>query len=123
VQPGTERVLDVLSVDPGAFSVPAGVHLTAGSMELRFLDSEWLQNQVKQSSLAHSLIEGHLVITARPAQVQTFQQNVGLKEEALVKPIQLTRLVPESAHQRPESLGITGAPDQPTHPLTWVQYQ
>ena len=102
VQLGTERVLDVSGLDPGAFSVAAHVflrvRLTPGSMELRFLDSDWLQNQVKRSSLGYSLFEGHPVLSARPAQVRTFLQEVGLKEEALDKPIQLTRLVPESSH-------------------------
>ena len=100
VQMGAERVLDALAVDPGTFSVPAHVflrvRLSPGAMELRFLDSEWLQNQVKQSSLAHTVSGNHPVITAPAAQVGTFLQQSGLKEEALDKPLLLTRLVPEA---------------------------
>jgi hypothetical protein len=99
VKMGDQRVLDVWGADPGAFSVPAHVflrvHVAGGAMELRFLDSEWLQQQVKQSSLAYSLFEGHPMITAPPAQVWTFLQQFGLKEEALSEPILLTRLVPQ----------------------------
>jgi hypothetical protein len=101
VKMGEERVLDVSGVDPGAFSVAAHVFLrlriAAGSLELRFLDSEWLQKQVKQSSLAWSLLEDHPVITAPTAQLATFLQQFGLKEEAMDKPIVLTRLVPEGS--------------------------
>jgi hypothetical protein len=100
VKLGEERVLDVSAVDPGAFSVAAHVFLrvriSRGTMELRFLDSDWLQQQVKQSSLAYSVIgEGHPIITAPPAQLLTFLQQFGLKEEAMDKPILLTRLVPQ----------------------------
>ena len=101
VRMGDQRVLDVWGVDPGAFSVAAHVFLrvrvAAGALELRFLDSEWLQKQVKQSSLAWLLFEDHPVITAPPAQLLTFLQQFGLKEEALDKPILLTRLVPEGS--------------------------
>ena len=102
VRMGEERVLDVSGVDPGAFSVAAHVFLrvriSRGTMELRFLDSDWLQQQVKQSSLAYSVIgEGHPIITAPPAQLLTFLQQFGLKEEAMDKPILLTRLVPEGS--------------------------
>jgi hypothetical protein len=101
VKMGEERVLDVSGVDPGAFSVAAHVFLRAriatGSLELRFLDSEWLQKQVKQSSLAWSPFEDHPVITAPTAQLATFLRQFGLKEEAMDKPILLTRLVPEGS--------------------------
>ncbi|MGA3024433.1 MAG: hypothetical protein ABSF98_06670 [Bryobacteraceae bacterium] len=98
VKMGDQRVLDVWGADPGAFSVPAHVFLrvriSGGTMELRFLDSEWLQQRVRQSSLAYSVFgEGHPIITAPPAQVRTFLQEFGLKEEALSEPILLTRLV------------------------------
>jgi hypothetical protein len=103
VKLGEERVLDVSAVDPGAFSVGAHVflrvHIAAGALELRFLDSEWLQKQVKQSGLAWSPFEDHPVITAPSAHLVTFLQQFGLKEEAMDKPILMTRLVPENARQ------------------------
>jgi hypothetical protein len=104
VKVGEERVLDVSAVDPGAFSVAAHVfvrvHLADGALELRFLDSEWLQEQVKVNSLAWSLLEDHPVITAPTAQLVTFLQQFGLKEEAMDKPILLTRLVPAAGISR-----------------------
>ena len=101
VQFGEQSVLDVSGVDPGAFSVAAHAFINVrrgpGTLELRFIDSEWLQNELRQSAVAHTFVDNHITLTAPTAQVRTFLEQSGMKEEALDKPILLTHLVPEAA--------------------------
>jgi hypothetical protein len=92
-----QRILDVTPNDSQTFSIPghAFVYISAAQDELQiqFLDSEWLQEQVKKSSLLpHYEVEGSPVITGTSAQLQNFISEFGTNEQARSEPALLRRL-------------------------------
>jgi hypothetical protein len=94
-----QRILDVTPHGgPGSpFYVPghAFLYLTAlpNGLKIQFLDSKWLQEQVKQSrSLAHTDSDERPVITGTTAEMQDFFAQFGLDEQARSEPITLRKL-------------------------------
>lgn len=97
VQLRDQKVLDLWPADPTPFSIPGHAFLlvrTVGDgLEVRFLDSKWLQAKVRESgALAHTLIEGDPVITGPTPQVEAFLLKFGLSAEAQDEPLRLRRL-------------------------------
>jgi hypothetical protein len=92
-----QRILDVTQHDSQTLSIPghAFVYISGAQDELQiqFLDSEWLRDQVKKSSLLpHYEVEGSPVITGTSAQLQNFISEFGTNEQARNEPAMLRRL-------------------------------
>jgi hypothetical protein len=99
VQLGDHRIFDVTPADPPPFSIPGHAFVALRSvgqgMEIRFIDSSWLRDKVRQSgALAHFTHEGDPAITAPSTEIQAFLLKFGLNEEAFDDPLLLKRLKP-----------------------------
>jgi hypothetical protein len=93
---GGQRILDLTTSSPGAFSIPCHVFLRVrpvkDGLQIQFVDSKWIRDQVKTNSLASFVYEDHPVLTAPAAQVEAFLVKFGLDERALSDPILLRPL-------------------------------
>jgi hypothetical protein len=93
---GSERLLDLSSSDPGAFAIACHVFLrirpVKEGLRVQFVDSKWIREQVKTSSLASFVQDGHPVLTAPPPQIEAFILKFGFDERALDDPIMFRRL-------------------------------
>jgi hypothetical protein len=102
VQLGDQRVLDLSARKEEPFSISghAFVRVTpvAEGLEIRFIGSEWLQDQIVQTkSPAHFLYgdrPAHPVITASSQDLEKFLRTFGLSEAALEEPGILHRVGP-----------------------------
>jgi len=96
VRIGDQKILDLTSSDPGAFAIPCHVFLRVRpvkeGLEVRFVDSKWIRDQVKANSLESFVQDEHPVITASAARVTAFLLRFGLDERALDDPILLRPL-------------------------------
>jgi hypothetical protein len=61
-------------------------------LQIQFLDSTWIREQVKTSALASVVYDGHPVLTAPAGQIEAFLLKFGLDERALSDPILLRPL-------------------------------
>jgi hypothetical protein len=95
-QIGDQRILDLTASNPGAFAIPCHVFLRVrpvkDGLQIQFLDSTWIREQVKTSALASVVYDGHPVLTAPAAQIEAFLLKFGLDERALSDPILLRPL-------------------------------
>jgi hypothetical protein len=92
---GDQRILDLTSSDPGAFTIPCHVFLrirpvTEGlpateGLKVQFVDSQWIRDQVT-GSLASFVLDAHPVLTGPASQVEAFLVKFGLDERALDAP-------------------------------------
>ena len=96
VRAGEQRILDLTASDPRAFSIPCHVFLrirpVKEGLKVQFVDSKWIREQVKTSSLASFEQDTHPVLTARAPQVEAFLVKFGLDERALDDPMILRPL-------------------------------
>jgi hypothetical protein len=96
VKIGDQQILDLNSSDPGAFAIPCHVFLRVRPMKdglkVQFVDSAWIREQVRASSLASFAFEGNPVLSARAAEVEAFLVKFGLDERALDDPMLLRPL-------------------------------
>ena len=95
-QIGGQRILDLTASNPGAFAIPCHVFLRVrpvkDGLQIQFLDSTWIREQVKTSALASVVYDGHPVLTAPAGQIEAFLLKFGLDERALSDPIPLRPL-------------------------------
>jgi hypothetical protein len=95
-QIGDQRILDLTASNPGAFAIPCHVFLRVrpvkDGLQIQFLDSTWIREQVKTSALASVVYDGHPVLTAPAGQIEAFLLKFGLDERALSDPILLRPL-------------------------------
>jgi hypothetical protein len=95
-QIGGQRILDLTASNPGAFAIPCHVFLRVrpvkDGLQIQFLDSTWIREQVKTSALASVVYDGHPVLTAPAGQIEAFLLKFGLDERALSDPILLRPL-------------------------------
>jgi hypothetical protein len=95
-QIGGQRILDLTASNPGAFAIPCHVFLrirpVKDGLQIQFLDSTWIREQVKTSALASVVYDGHPVLTAPAGQIEAFLLKFGLDERALSDPILLRPL-------------------------------
>ena len=93
---GDQRILDLTASSPGAFAIPCHVFLrirpVKDGLKVQFVDSKWIREQAKTSSLADFIYEDHPVLTAPAAQVEAFLLKFGLDERALDDPMVLQPL-------------------------------
>jgi len=93
---GDQRILDLTASDPRAFSVPCHVFLrirpVKEGLKVQFIDSKWIREQVKASSLASFVEDDHPVLTAPAPQIEAFLLKFGFDERALDDPILLQPL-------------------------------
>jgi hypothetical protein len=86
---GDQRILDLTSSDPGAFTIPCHVFLrirpVTGGLKVQFVDSQWIRDQVP-GSLPSFTLDGHPVLTAPASQVEAFLLKFGFDERALDAP-------------------------------------
>jgi hypothetical protein len=84
---GDQRILDLTSADPGAFAIPCHVFLRVRpvneGLKVQFVDSKWLRDQVKTSSLESFLWEENPVLTASSSRLAAFLLQFGLDQRAL----------------------------------------
>src|SRR5580693_1699564 len=73
-QIGGQRILDLTASNPGAFAIPCHVFLrirpVKDGLQIQFLDSTWIREQVKTSALASVVYDGHPVLTAPAGQIE-----------------------------------------------------
>jgi hypothetical protein len=95
-QVGDQRILDLTSSDPGAFTIPCHVflriHSVAEGLDVRFVDSSWIRDRVRENSLESFVQEDHPVITAATPRVASFLLQFGLDERAQNGPMLLRPL-------------------------------
>jgi hypothetical protein len=95
---GEQRMLDLSTAEAsaGAFTIPGHVFLRVrpvkDGLKVQFVDSLWMREQVKASSIAYFTEGFHPVLTAPSAQVAAFLIKFGFDERALVDPIMLRPL-------------------------------
>jgi hypothetical protein len=93
---GDQRILDLTASNPGAFAIPCHVFLrirpVKEGLKVQFVDSKWICQQVKSSSLAAFVLQTHPVLTAPASQVEAFLLKFGLDERALDDPLILRPL-------------------------------
>jgi hypothetical protein len=87
VRLGEQRILDLTASDPRVFSIPCHVFLrirpVKEGLKVQFVDSKWIREQVKMSSIANFQQDTHPVLTAPAAQVEAFLTKFGFDERAL----------------------------------------
>jgi len=95
-QVGDERVLDLTSSDPGAFTIPCHVFLRVHSvpegLDVRFVDSGWIQDRARENSLESFVQDDHPVIIAATPKVAAFLLQFGLDQRAQNAPMILRPL-------------------------------
>jgi hypothetical protein len=88
---GDQRILDLTSSDPGAFAIACHVFLrirpVKEGLKVQFVDSKWIREQVRTSSLASFVQDDHPVLTAPSSQIEAFLLKFGFDERALSDPI------------------------------------
>jgi hypothetical protein len=93
---GDQRILDLTSSNPGAFAIPCHVFLrirpVKEGLKVQFIDSKWIREQVKSSSLANFVQDNHPVLTAPSSQIEAFLQKFAFDERALDDPMLLRPL-------------------------------
>jgi hypothetical protein len=93
---GGQRILDLTAANPGAFAVPCHVFLrirpVTGGLQVQFVDSKWIREQVNASQLAGFVQDDHPVLTAQQPQIAAFLLKFGFDERALDDPIMLRPL-------------------------------
>jgi hypothetical protein len=93
---GDQRILDLTGSDPGAFAIPCHVFLrirpVKEGLKVQFVDSNWIREQVKTSSLASFMQDNHPVLTAPSPEIEGFLLKFGFDERALGDPIVLRPL-------------------------------
>jgi hypothetical protein len=93
---GDQRILDLTASNPGAFAIPCHVFLrirpVKEGLKVQFVDSKWICQQVKSSSLAAFVLNTHPVLTAPASQVEAFLLKFGLDERAMDDPMMLRPL-------------------------------
>jgi len=93
---GDQRILDLTASNPGAFAIACHVFLrirpVKEGLKVQFVDSKWICQQVKSSSLAAFVLNTHPVLTAPASQVEAFLLKFGLDERALDDPMILRPL-------------------------------
>jgi hypothetical protein len=89
---GGQKVLDLNTANPGAFTIPCHVFLrvqtTAGGLKVQFIDSKWIRQQASSMVVQ----EGHPVLTGPSSQVEAFITKFGFDDRALDDPIMLQPL-------------------------------
>jgi hypothetical protein len=84
---GDQRILDLASSEPGAFSIPCHVFLRVRpvqeGLKVQFVDSVWIRGQAKTSSLPSFVFEDSPVLIAPPSQLEAFLLKFGFDEQAL----------------------------------------
>jgi hypothetical protein len=92
-QVGDERILDLTSSDPGAFTIPCHVflrvHSVAEGLDVRFVDSAWIQDRARENSLDSFVQDNHPVITAATSRLASFLLQFGLDQRAQNGPMVL----------------------------------
>ena len=95
---GDQRLLDLSTSEAGAgaFTIPCHVFLrirtVKDGLKVQFVDSKWIREQLKSSSLASFTKDNHPVLTAPAAQVEAFLVKFGFDERALDEPMVLRPL-------------------------------
>jgi hypothetical protein len=93
---GGQRILDLTAANPGAFAVPCHVFLrirpVTEGLQVQFVDSEWIRDQVNASQLAGFVQNDRPVLTAQEPQIAAFLLKFGLDERALDDPMMLRPL-------------------------------
>ena len=89
---GGQRVLDLTTANPGAFTIPCHVFLrvqpTAAGLKVQFIDSKWIRGQASSAVMQ----EGHPVLTGPSSQIEAFIAKFGFDDRALDDPILLQPL-------------------------------
>lgn len=95
---GEQRILDLTTSEAaaGAFTIPCHVFLrirpVKDGLKVQFVDSKWIREQVKTSSLASFMHDGHPVLIGPASQVEGFLLKFGFDERALDDPMVLRPL-------------------------------
>jgi hypothetical protein len=93
---GGQRILDLTAANPGAFALPCHVFLrirpVTEGLNVQFVDSKWIRDQVTASQLAGFVQNGDPVLTAQAPQLAAFLLKFGFDERALDDPIVLRPL-------------------------------
>ena len=93
---GDQTILDLNAANPGAFAIACHVFIRVRpvkeGLKIQFVDSKWIREQVKTSSLASFVQEGHPVLTSPGPKIEAFLLKFGLDERALDDPILLRPL-------------------------------
>jgi hypothetical protein len=96
VKVGDQRILDLVSSDPGAFSIPCHVFLrirpVKEGLKVQFVDSKWIRDQAKAAALPSFVFEDTPVLTASTARLGAFFLKFGFDEQALDNPMILRAL-------------------------------
>jgi hypothetical protein len=97
VKVGTRIVFDLVTPKKPDMAVPGHffmlVEKTPETLQLHWLDSEWLREQVRsQQALAYTLVEGKPVITSGSAEINAFLAKYGLDKRAVSDTLVFTRV-------------------------------
>lgn len=87
VRIGDSLIADVQSTSPGAFALPLHVFLRVvlkdQSLDLRFIDSKWIQTRAGAADgPAHVMVDKHPLLIGDSAGVRDFIGRYGLQEQA-----------------------------------------